>query len=109
LCGKYLAVVKSTFDSNVVDVCVHDCGHLCFLDGRNAIFGMEDEDRDVGFVPQTVDGGTDEGLWLHMYLMSQTNNNAPSSISACGTDNSQLLLFFSSRFLCIPSEQKELE
>jgi hypothetical protein len=62
----YLAIIKCTFDGNVVDVGICDGGHLRFLDGRNAALGMEDEDGDVGFVPETIDGSA--GGWRRVKL-----------------------------------------
>lgn len=54
----YLAIVKRAFDCNVVDVGVCYSGHLGFLNGRDSALGMQDEDRHIRFVSQTVDRST---------------------------------------------------
>lgn len=53
---EVLAVVKGAFHGEVVHVCVEDGGHLRLLDGGDAAFGVEDEDGDVGFAAEAVDG-----------------------------------------------------
>lgn len=54
----HLAVIKSTFDGDVVDISIGDRGHLRFLNGRDTTFWVEDEDRYIGFVSESVDGST---------------------------------------------------
>lgn len=39
-----LAVVKGTFDADIMDVFIKDSRHLRFLNGRNLAFGMKHED-----------------------------------------------------------------
>jgi hypothetical protein len=56
-----LAVIEGSFNSDIVYICVGDGGHLGLLNGRNPTFGMEDENRDVLFVPEAIDRCT--GCW----------------------------------------------
>jgi hypothetical protein len=54
----YLTVIKSTFDSEIVNVCICNRGHLRLLDGRNTTFWMKNKDRNVGLISKTINGGT---------------------------------------------------
>lgn len=53
---EVLAVIKGAFHGEVVHIRVEHGGHLRFLDGGDAAFGVEDEDGDVGFAAEPVDG-----------------------------------------------------
>ena len=56
--AAYLAVIKCTAYRKVMNIRVGDRGHLRLLNGRNATFWMQYEDRDVGFIPKSIDGST---------------------------------------------------
>jgi hypothetical protein len=90
----YLAVVKSRFDSEIVNICICDGSHLRFLDRRNATFWVKDEDRDIGLIPQTIDGGAFHPM-LHLIHQDLIfgDKDIPSGISTSSTNNGQLLLF----------------
>lgn len=42
--NTYLAVIKGSLDSKVVDVGIQAGCHLCLLDGADAALGVQDED-----------------------------------------------------------------
>jgi hypothetical protein len=50
-----LAVIEGSFDSDIVNICVGNGGHLSLLNGRNTTFRMEDENRDVLLVSEAID------------------------------------------------------
>lgn len=54
---EILAVVEGAIDGEVVHVGVEDGRHLRFLHGRHFAGRVHDEDGDVTFVAQAVDGG----------------------------------------------------
>ena len=56
--STYLTIVECTLNRNVVDIGVRHCCHLCFLDRRNATFGVKDKDGDIGFIAETVNRST---------------------------------------------------
>lgn len=55
---KYLTVVESSLDSKVEYIGVGDRGHLGFLDGGYPTFRMEDENRDILLVTESIDSRT---------------------------------------------------
>ena len=59
---QYLTVIKCACDGDIVYVCVGDGSHLCFLDRRDAPFGMEYKNRDVRLIPEPVDCGADHDV-----------------------------------------------
>lgn len=52
-----MAIIKSAVNGNTVNVLVGHGSHLRFLNRRDSAPGVEDEDRDVLFASETVDGG----------------------------------------------------
>jgi hypothetical protein len=56
----HLTIIKGAVNGNAVDVLIRDRGHLCFLDRRDSTVGVEDEDGDVLFASETVNGGARE-------------------------------------------------
>ena len=55
-----LAVVERSFHGEVVNVRIRHGRHLGFLDRRDAALGMENEYRNIGFVPEAIDRCTAE-------------------------------------------------
>ena len=55
----YLTVIERALNSKVVNVRISDSSHLGFLDGRDPSLGVEDENRDIRLVTETIDGSTD--------------------------------------------------
>lgn len=53
---EVLAVIKGAFHGEVMHIRVEHGGHLRFLNRGDAAFGVEDEDGDVGFAAEAVDG-----------------------------------------------------
>ena len=68
----YLAVVEVASDGKVVDVGIKDSGHLELLDGAHLALGVKHEDGDILLAAQTVDGGR-------------------TGVTACGTNNGQVV------------------
>ena len=56
--NTHLAVVKGAFHGYIVHISIGNGGHLCFLNGRNTAFWVEDEDGDIGFIPEAIDRST---------------------------------------------------
>jgi hypothetical protein len=54
--GAYLAIVKGSSDRQVVDIIVEDGSHLSLLDGADTAGREHDEDGDVLFASQAIDG-----------------------------------------------------
>ena len=54
----HLAIVKSAFNSEIVNVCIRDSSHLRLLNGRNATFWMKNKDGNVGLISKTINSGT---------------------------------------------------
>ena len=55
-----VAIVKCTFDCNVVDIGIRHCCHLCLLDRGNTTFRVKNKDGDIGFVSEAVNRRTFE-------------------------------------------------
>lgn len=54
-----LAVIESCLDSDIVNVRVRNSRHLGFLNWGNTALGVENEDGNIGFAPEAIDGGTE--------------------------------------------------
>lgn len=102
----YLAVIKSSDNSEVVDIGIGDGSHLGFLDGRDTPFWMENKNGDVFFVTESIDGGT---MRESVEILSERNGDVPACISAGSSHHSQPLLLFTCSFTSVPSRKEELE
>ena len=52
--NAYLAVVKCSLYGHIMDVLVHDSGHLCLLNRTNTAFRMQDEYRYILLAPEAI-------------------------------------------------------
>jgi hypothetical protein len=52
----HLTIIKCSFNSDIVHICVSDSRHLRFLDRGDTALWMQNENRDVGLVSKTIDG-----------------------------------------------------
>lgn len=63
----YLAVVKGSLNSQIVNIGILAGRHLRLLDGADAALGVQDEDGDILLSLQTVDGSR-SGLTLSVSI-----------------------------------------
>ena len=51
----HLTIVERSFNSDIVNVCIGDCGHLGLLDRGDTALRVEDENRNVLLVSKAID------------------------------------------------------
>lgn len=86
----YLAIIKGAFYGNVVHVGIENCGHLRLLDRADLALGVHDEYADILLATQTVDGGR-------------------ASVTAGGTNNSQVFSVFALALALVSANEEVLE
>jgi len=82
-----LAIIKGAWKSNIVDILIHNSGHLPLLNGRNPSFGMKDVNLNVFLSSKSIYSSTRCGLIKTRSNKTNKDVIEPSCISTCGTED----------------------
>ena len=90
-----------------MNIRIGDCGHLGLLNGGDAAFWMENENRNVLLVSEAVNCSAERVVSKRVILPLAPRT--PSCISTGRPDHGQLLFRLTALLLCVPPGQEELE